>query len=647
MGINREISAFNHGVENLLRDELINQDAASDSLNWYNQDGRLILIPGKILVGQQDVAGKITGHFFGYKADGTHVQWRKVGAKIQYLNNLTWTDVITGLTPNADYSFTNFSSLAGTFTYAIGVDGIFKMHNGSPNSYNAMYNILRNFKGKGFIDKGRMILWDTPNDKTSIRGSWIDSQSPNIYTTVTAEATTSLGGTLAFKAGGATRNCFGVTLTLTASTEIYTDNYAGVLKGSLGGTGTINYITGAYTVSNAGAGTVNYQWEDSNQKGVTDFTHSAVRVAGEGFQFPQDDGGDPILNVLIGSDGYYSMKSGSAYRLILDTTDLNATNLIYRKQMGVSSYRSSLSTEKGIFFMDTSNNEKPEMTILEPNTTSTNLVPRVLFPQFRFANYAYDDCTMESYERYIIVACKSLGASNNDTLLLCDETAGTVNITSFSGRTFAFDSGKAYMGSSVTQNVYQIFSGFDDDGLNINNFWRGKGENFAVHSRSLKYMAFGTNLKKERHIRLRGKISSNQKYQVYISYDDAGFQLVGTVLGNASYVDASLPETIGSEFIGNSRVGGNIIMTVARYEVEIRLHKVPKFVKRTIKFVALGIGYISIEYQMDWDISVYEGKIPARFRQKQRIGLDGILITTNTWDSDNLTWDQTVTSWDI
>jgi len=33
----------------------------------------------------------------------------------------------------------------------------------------------------------------------------------------------------------------------------------GTFVGSLGGTGTINYITGAYTLSNAGVGTASYQ----------------------------------------------------------------------------------------------------------------------------------------------------------------------------------------------------------------------------------------------------------------------------------------------------------------------------------------------------------------------------------------------------
>ena len=130
---------------------------------------------------------------------------------------------------------------------------------------------------------------------------------------------------LAFKSGGATRNCFGVVITV--GTETFTDDYNGALVGSAGGTGTINYITGAYTVSVAGAGTATYQWENSNVKGITDYTKSATRIAGEGFILRQDVGGDAIQTVLIGQDGaYYSLKKNSCYRLELDLEDINPRN---------------------------------------------------------------------------------------------------------------------------------------------------------------------------------------------------------------------------------------------------------------------------------------------------------------------------------
>lgn len=612
---NQEITLFKSGTHNLLPDEVIPQDAASDSKNWYTQDGRIKLIAGRQLVGTEGTLGKITGEIFGYRPDGTTVHWRKAGTAIQYFNGTTWVDVITGLTSTADYTFSNYSSLAGAFTFAFGVDGIYKMVNANPTSYISLYNSAKNFKGHAFIDKGRTILWNRLEDKTGLYGSKIDAQNSTVYTSVSGEATTSLTGTLAFKAGGATRNCFGVTITLTGTGEVYTDNFNGVLSGSLGGTGTINYVSGVYTVSNSGVGTAAYQWEDSNIKGVTDFTKSATRLAGEGFQFPQDEGGDPIITVLIGPDGaYYSIKQRSVYRLALDSDDTNATNEVFRKEIGVASLRSAISTGKGIVFVNVANEEKPEMTILQKNPIGDAIEPFVLFPHFKFSDYNYDDCNIDFYERYIIVCCRDLSTAStvNDTILLCDMANGTVDETGYGARTSAKDAGILYIGSPITFSVYKAYIGFDDDGLSIDNQWTSKGETYET-----------TRLKKFRKIRLQGKISPDQSYQVQVSYDDAGFQTVGTVLGSGDYVDYDAEQVIGGNIVGAAQIGGDDSVNIYPYYMEIRLKKVPKFRKRKIKFVALGIGYVDIETEIDWDVEFYQDKIPARFRQKQNVSLDG------------------------
>lgn len=616
---NAELKIFNKGVHNLLDKEIIPKEALSNSKNWYTQDGRLKTVSGRTPVGAEGTIGAIYGEIFGYRVDGTTVHWRKAGTKIQYLNGSTWTDVVTGLTSTADYSFFNYNSLAGAFTYAFGVDGIYKFNNANPGSFCSMYDSTKNFKGKAITYGGRTILWDLAKDKTGLYGSYIDAQNSTVYTQVTGEATVSLGGTLAFKAGGATRNCFNVQITLTGTGEVYTDNYNGVLTGSLGGTGTINYITGTYTVTNAGVGTVNYQWEDSNVKGLTDFTKSATRLAGEGFQFPQEQGGDPILNVLIGlDDAIYSMKSSSTYRLFLDADDITADNQVYRKELGVPSYRASTSIQTGIVFMNTANIEKPEMTILVRNPIGGNVEPLVMFSQFKFANYDYTDCTIDNYERYILVACRQLGSSFNDVILLCNQEENTVDIIHYQARTFVKSSGYLYCGSPITESVYKLFDGFDDVGLSIQNFIETKAEDFGASV-----------LKKERKLRIKGNISLGKSAKVYLDYDNAGYNLIGTIVSTADYVDLSSPQTIGSNIIGVETIGGSSGTTITTYPyfAELRLKKVPKFRVRTIKVVAEGFGYIDINYLMDWDLSQYGDKIPARYRQKQNVSISG--LTTN------------------
>jgi hypothetical protein len=627
------VTIFKSGVQNLLNNEIIPSDAAQDSLGFVNQDGKLKLVGGRLLAGADSgVTGLIRGLHFGYRVDGTQILYRKTETKLQYLLSGTWTDILTSLTSGTEASFANYSSLAGAFTFFVTTDGYWKINNANPTSPIQMYDSTKNFHGRIFIDKGRTILWNRKDsgttDLTGLYGSKIDPQNGTVYTTVTGEATASGGGTLAFKGGGATRNCFGVQITITAGGEVFTDNFNGVLTGSAGGTGTINYATGAYTLSHAGVGTANYQWEDSNSGGVTDFRKSATRIAGEGFQVPQDQGGDQIMNVLIGQDGaYYSLKQQSAYRFALDDTDLNPTNEIYYQNMGIPSPNTGVSTDKGIIFINTSNPDKPEMTILQKNLVTSTLVPAILFPGFRFANYDFSDSYFDTYERFVAVSCKTMGAAQNNTILLCNVSDGTVDISPYEARMFAKDNlANFYVGSPLTQNVYQIYNGFDDLGNPINNYWIGSGDQYSsLKVRQARWRFIREILKKFRKFNIKGNIALDQVVEVYFSYDDAPFQLVGTILGRGTYVDSGSGEAIGSNFIGQQLIGGDQIVNVFPYFCQLNVRP-PKFRKRTVKFVATGIGYFDISFFSDVDIMLFENRLPARFRSKQKVSLDGTQV---------------------
>ncbi len=622
------IAAFTKGTQNLISPELIPTDAAQESRGWFTKDGKIVLSYGRALVGNESSGtGKISGIWFGYKTDGSKVMYRKISTKIQYLNVATWTDIITGLTSNADYTFANYSSLSGAFTFVGGIDGIWKIINANPGSPINMAK-LAPYKGKILIDRARITLWDSANSKTTLFLSRQDQQKDGVqYTTVTGEATTSLTGTLAFKAGGATRNCYGIVLTLTGTGEVFTDNRLGALTGTLGGTGTINYATGAYTLSNSGVGTASYKWEDSNSLGLTDFTASATRLAGEANIIQQAEGGDSILNVLIGQDGhYYSEKSNSFYDMSISTDDLTFNNVVYRKDLGILSFRGGISSNKGIVFMNTANVAKPEMTILQRSLVDNNIEPVILFPHYKFSNFDYTDCCIDTWERYITVLCKTLGAiGGNDTILLCDIAQGTVDAISYAGRCSAKNNGNLYVGSPLTENVYQLFVGFDDDGIAVSNYWTGKNDQYQMAiglARQMRYQ-IGERLKKYRRQKVKGMISPSQTIQIYADADGSGFQLIGTILGTGSYVDYSSPNTIGT-MIGGTQIGGDDTAVVAYpFFTEFAVH-LPYFRTRTLKLVATGIGYADVQFISDWDIIIGVERLPSRFRQKQHVSIDGL-----------------------
>ena len=614
--MDNKIEIFSKGIHNVLNDELIPREASSNSSNWITQDGRIKLAGGRQIIGSAGLVGKINALWTGYTTKGVKVLYRKNMDKLQYLKAGVWEDILTGLT-DTDISCANYSSLAGAFTLFNSIDGFYLINNANPDSAVDIYNSAKNFKGYILVDKGRCLLWNREEDKTGLYGSYIDRQDSTVYTTVTNEAIGALGstnytGTLAFKAGGASRICFGITFSGAYATgiETFRDNYDGTLTGTNGGTGTINYATGAYNITfgaiTTGAVTSTYRWQDFTNKGLADFTKSATRLAGEGFQFPQDEGGDAILSVVVGQDGsYFSMKSQSAYQLTLSDDDANATNLVYRKDIGIPFWRGVISTGKGVVFVNTSNPTKPVLTILTKNQLGDAIEPIVLTQHFEYGNYDYSDCSMDTFDRYITICCREKGQTNNNVILFVNIADKTVDVVKYEARMTAKVDSKLYVGSSISQDVYEILVGFDDENQSIQNEWIGKGEDFGSKM-----------LKKEKRMRFAGLIDPDQLVDVLADFDNSGYSIIGTISGNADYVDYSSPQTIVYNTIGGQQVGGDDVASSYPFYCELRV-KTPKFRKRNIKLIAKGIGYVDFNMMSDNNVLSFEDRLPKKFRTKR------------------------------
>lgn len=618
MADRRDIEAFTSGTHNLVSDELIPNDAASDSLGWQTRDGKIELMYGRQAQGAEGATGKVWAKHVGFKTNGESVFFRKVWdgteGKIQYLNVSTWTNVITGLT-NSDVTFTNYASVSGNYVYVGGPqDGLFKIVTANPGDYADVYDATKNFKGYMFIDKGRAIMWNTTTDNSGLYGSHIDAQDSDVYTTVSGEAFSGGSGTLAFKAGGTTRTCFGAAFTITGSGELYTDNFDGTLTGNAGGTGTINYMTGAFTISDTAAGTVEYQWEDSNANGVTDFSKSATRLAGEGFVVRQDAGGDSIKVVIPFDGAYFSFKENSVYQFTLDVEDTNPKNELIRTDVGVNTLRSVVGTSVGIMYLNTGNPSRPMVNILQRNPIGDNFITTPYFPQFKFQNYTYNDTALFAWDKYLLVSVAQ-DSANNNRLLLCDMQEKTVDIAPYGLRCFAQDSGFLYGGDPVSQTSYELFTGFDDMKGKVQNYWISKGDTLGIKE-----------LKKNKHFIFRGEIDPAQAISVSVSVDDGEFQRVGTILGTGDYVDYNSTYAIGTTFVGQGTIGGDDDKTIYGFLMKLKV-RMPKYRKRTIRLEALEYGYCAIQQITDFDVWQYEDKLPKKYRSKQNVSLDG--ATTN------------------
>jgi hypothetical protein len=616
---------YQYGLKNTVGPELIPRGAASDSLNWRTVGDRIELNRGKKVIGDATsvVGNSIQGHFFAHKADGTAVHFKKTGTKIQYLNDSdVWTDVITGLTEGAEYVFSEYFSLAGAFVYIGGPDGLYKICTANPGSYTDVYVEDTNYKGKILIDTARMFLWDRDDDKTGLYLSHVDEGN---YTEVSGESigssgSTNYSGTLAFKAGGSRRTCFGILIT--DGVETFTDDFNGVLTGDQGGTGTINYMTGEYDVTfnsaAAGAVTADYSWEDSNNGGVTDFRYTTPnRLAGEGDVFRQDQGGDKIYNVLPFDGKYYSIKKSSVYELDLTADDTNATNIVFRTGIGIKSHKSATTTGKGIVFMDTGDPERPRLSLLQYNITGDALEPADLIPDYDFSSFDFSDCAIETWGENYVFTGKQDGETSNNRTFIYNSRLKSLDILDYGVRTLVEDAGILYGGDSISEDVYQLFSGTDDVGFLINNYWEGNDERYETE-----------NLKRFSRIVHHGYIGPDQKIEVYVSYDNDEFQLVGTIRGDGDYVDSTDVFSVGSTEIGEAEVGGGSAfseesITAYRYVHQFKIIS-PKFYKRKIRYKAVGIGYASVNFEKDRSIKFYKDRLPKKYRVGD-VELDGSL----------------------
>lgn len=610
----RTVSTFLKGLITSVEDHAIPDGAASNVLNWIYKGDRIELRKGyKVLGAELSGTGKVTGLHVTFKANGTQVLYRKRGQKLEYYNTSTsdWTEVGTDLFPAAalsdEVSFDNYASLAGNQMFLNSPNSsLYKIMAANPGDYADQYVSNKNFKGYIKIKQNRCFLWrrtksgaTDQNDYTGIYGSYIDNAQ---YTTVSGEATTSLTGTLGFKTGGTRRTCFAVSITITASGEVYTDDYNGVLSGSLGGTGTINYMTGAYTLSNPGVGTATYQWEDSTNQGIADFSKSAPRTAGQGFVFRQDDGGGDVQSVDSYGDVEYCLHRLKTWALTLTATDTNATNLIYRDKVGIPNWRARVSTGNGIYYVDDYDQANPQFRLLTLNNASTQVIPLPVSDQLNLQDYRFDKAAGIEWGDHILFACRHKNSTENNAVFDYDKRLKLWTRHDYYVSGFAVYNGALIAGDSVSNNVYELFSGFDDNGSTIANLWEGNLTKLQIEE-----------LKKMKHFWVQGEISRDQSLDIYLSFDRGPFVLVGTQNGTDSNVDAAPRTVIGSDAIGQSTIGGQTTANVYNYIKAIKLTQ-GKFYEVKVKVECTAIGYCSVSTLTYHDILLYGPKLPQRYR---------------------------------
>ncbi|SRR3989339_677872 len=623
---------FKYGVVDKYEASEIPRGAASASSNFLTKLDSIELTRGRKRLGAEITgSGKITGLKVGYTGTGTQVLYRTIsGGKLQYYNSTTelWVDVQTGLT-NEDHQLEPYRSLAGAqLIMSSDTDGYYKVMVDNATAVNVNDSTQQPVKGKLRIKRGRSFMW-SHSDPATLYGSYIDDQNvSDQYTAVSAEAVGGSGatraGTLGFKAGGARRTCFKVSFT--DGTETISDNFDGTLTGSAGGTGTINYATGAYSVTfNAAPGapvTTSYFWEDIAVHGILDFTKSGTRGAGEGFSLKQAEGGDSIQNVVVYSDEIYSFKERSIYKLTLSDDDTSILNKVFSHRAGITYWKALWEDEEGIFFIDDSTENEPKLRIVKPQEANGVVMPQLVTDAVDLTGYLFDECDMVGWGDYVVFTGRSTSVTENDTLFLFHKIYRSIDKINWSLSRIEVIDGSLVGGESISQNVYLLFSGLDDDNFGLDASWESKDDELSDKNTD------ASGLKKVKRLRVRGLIGVNQKIYVYANYDNSGYQLVidtdhplGAIEGNASYVDGGQSVAVGATTIGRFEIGGGTSgITAYPFYTEFRLNS-PKFERVQLKFAlqainddnSENIGYASISEYEFYSILGKSKRIPSKY----------------------------------
>lgn len=424
-----------------------------------------------------------------------------------------------------------------------------------------------------------------------------------------AAGSTTYSGTLSTVTGN--RTCFNVVFT--DGTTTITDDKNG---GFSGGTGTINYATGAYSVTfpsaTVGPVTVSYQTELSSSGGVADFSFtSPERVATEGFFLPQPTGGD-LLSVLPYQSSVFCLHENNAWVTTIESDDVTAENIEWRDNLGMSNWRAAVSTGDGIYYIDTRDSLKPRFRLLTlqsvSGTTSSNVVPIDFSYNVDLSGYDFSEGVGFQWQDYILFSGRTTGATYNNRVFAYNKVWKSFDILDYTATCFAEYQGRLWAGDSLSNNVLQLFSGTVANEVNVNNYWIGKLTQLQVEE-----------IKKFKRLTLRGFIAREQTIRVYLAFGQGDFISVGDIEGTGSYVNYSGDGNVGSTMVGSDEIGGGSGGATTGYEYIREFNSelrgvMQKFDEVRIKVEALSTGYASVSEIIYYDVQSYGQKNILSYR---------------------------------
>jgi hypothetical protein len=609
---------FSDGLITAFPENRIKDGAASDVLAWECLEAEIKLSGGFQQVGVDSITGTVRNIFTADKPDGTKVVWKKVGAKLYTKDgSAAWAEVGTDLFLGAETdipAFDLWESFNGSWVWMSSPkSALWKIPVANPTS--AIKYTAAGYKGYLKIAKSRLWIWSWPTsgnslDLTGLQGSFLPAAdiADAKYTDVTGEnigtgtgAQTTFTDTLAAVTG--TRDCFAVSAT--DGTETFADTGSGTLTGSAGGTGTINYATGAISVTfavaptNLQAITANYTWEDEASDGLADFSPlTAAAGDGKAVYLSQPSGG-AMRQAYEFNGNLYCVHERAVWRVSFDEFGDPSSNLVFRAGSGTSAVLGAVPTSDGIYFIDDSDSSRPNIRVI---TLDLKNQAEVICPSVTDGKLDLSGWTLTAMGRHndnILVA-----ASDPDGLrrvLVLVRRLGSWTVMPYTATCFASYGETAIFGDSGSGLVFTLMDGTDADDFTPDNRWvSGASE-----------LGYG-GLKRVRELWLAGYIDVAQSFTVEVSNDDGDFTTLGTVYGTGTYTVPASSGEIGTEEIGTVEIGSS---EDGASKFRVALDYTPdRFATSMVRLTALGAGTLRITEVTHHAVQYHGRALPQRFR---------------------------------
>lgn len=521
------------------------------------------------------------------------ILWNRIDLK-----NQKYTSVIYNSVPDV----TSLSQYTQTTAQNVGTgDGMTKAFTGSTNNTTGtIFNVefagaiapgttITNIVSSGSVTNitaagntfavGDIVLITGVSGMTQINGLFGVVTVPGSTFTIQINS----GTFTAYSSGGTAYKC-----------EYFIDDQNGNMNSYVtgipaGGTGTINYGSGAWTLNFAtapiaGSNIYLQYYSEGIANSIADFTDSGAA------SYTQFDGGGDIQNLYSFDQVEYCFHLLTTW--YLNIANSSPFNLPYRNRLGTPYLRAGFATEDGVVYLDNSIPSQPRVQILEidanASTAVVTVVPNSISDQLDLSNFGFSKCAVFRWNDFDIIACapsqNGVEQTTNTALFVRNIYSGQWDYCNLPASCFAELNGTLLAGDALSNNVFTLFSGYTDDSANINNYWTSKLFNVGAEG-----------LKKFNRFVVKGLIQQDQVLNVNFSFDSGEFITFFTIEGNGSYVNLGNPVTIGNSTVGSHIIGGGgDVITAYPFEVEFIVNG-SLFEYVQCQFQAMNIGYAEVD----------------------------------------------------